>query len=240
MHGVELHLLLASIGPDAPRRLGREIKKGPDGAARALPGTQFQHLTEQDENRDHGRGLEIHRDGAVGASEGRREYARRECRNHAVDPGDARAHGDEREHVEAAVHDRLPAAHEQRPARPQYDRSTEQELKPVRVLRPEHLVKPGHVAAHLEREHGQGEHRADPEAAREVGELRIRAGLGADEHRFQGHAADRARAGPDLPDLGMHRAGVDRALWQGLGLRGGDRRFEVARGIGQELLAAPG
>ena len=33
--------------------------------------------------------------------------------------------------------------------------------------------------------------------------------LGRDEHRLQGHAADRAGARADLPDLGMHRAGVD-------------------------------
>ena len=173
LDSVELDLLLGSVGPGTPRRLGREIEKRPDGAARALPRTQLEHLPEQDENRNHRRRFEVDRHRSAGASERRREDARREGRDHAVDPGHARAHCDEREHVQAAVHDRLPAAHEQRPARPQHDRSAEEELEPVRRLRPEHLVEPGHVPAHLERKHGQGEHRPDPEAAREVGELGI-------------------------------------------------------------------
>ncbi len=41
--------------------------------------------------------------------------------------------------------------------------------------------------------------------------------------------------GPDLPDLGMHRAGVDGAFRHGLGLGRRDCRVEIARRIGHEL-----
>ena len=40
-------------------------------------------------------------------------------------------------------------------ASPPTARSAEEELEPVRRLRPEHLVEPGHVPAHLERKHGK-------------------------------------------------------------------------------------
>ena len=81
---------------------------------------------------------------------------------------------------------------------------------------------------------------ADPEAAGHVDELVARAGVGADEHRLQRHAADRAGARADLADLGVHRAGVDRALGHRLGLGRRGRRVEVAGGVGDELRAAAG
>ncbi len=103
LHGVELDLLLGAVRPDAPRRLGREVEQRADGAARALAGAQLEHLPEQHEHGDDGGRLEVDRDRAVVAAEGGREDARRERRDDAVDPGDARAHGDQREHVEVAA-----------------------------------------------------------------------------------------------------------------------------------------
>ena len=52
---------------------------------------------------------------------------------------------------------------------------------------------------------------ADPEAPRHVGEFGIGSALGGDDVRLERHAADRAGARAVLPDLRMHRAGVDRA-----------------------------
>ncbi len=66
--------------------------------------------------------------------------------------------------------------------------------------------------AHLQREDRHRQHEADPEAPRHVGEFGIGAAIGGHQFGFERHAADRAGARPDLPDLRMHRAGVDRAL----------------------------
>src|SRR5207253_5842543 len=56
--------------------------------------------------------------------------------------------------------------------------------------------------------------------------------------RLERHATDRAGAGTDLPDLGMHRAGVDRAFRHGHG--GACGLVQIAGGIGGELRSAAG
>ena len=58
---------------------------------------------------------------------------------------------------------------------------------------------------------GSGQHQRDPEPPRHVGEFGIRRLVERNLFRLQRHAADRTTARPDLPHLGMHRAGVDRA-----------------------------
>ena len=70
----------------------------------------------------------------------------------------------------------------------------------------------GEIAAHLEREHREREDQPDPEPAGHVGELGIGTGFGGCQDRLQRHAANRALTGPDLTDLGVHRAGVDGAF----------------------------
>ena len=92
------------------------------------------------------------------------------------------------------------------------------------------------VAAHLEREHRRGQRQADPEAPRHVGELGIGPGIRGHHLRLERHAADRTGAGADLPDLGMHRAGVDGAGHNGLG--GAARRDRDTLPDRRELLAA--
>ena len=64
-------------------------------------------------------------------------------------------------------------------------------------------------AAHLEREERHRERDADPEAPSHVDQLGVRLFLRDRLERLQRHAALRAAPGPDLADLGMHRAGVD-------------------------------
>ena len=73
------------------------------------------------------------------------------------------------------------------------------------------------VPAHFQHHHRQRQYEADPEAARHVGEFGIGATVGGRDLRLQRHAADWAGAGADLPDLGMHRAGVGRAFDHRLG-----------------------
>ncbi len=92
------------------------------------------------------------------------------------------------------------------------------------------------MAAHLQRHHRQRQHEPDPEPARHVDEFGIGAAVGGGHFGFERHAADRAGAGPDLADLRMHRAGVDRAF---------DDRFGFALAqiflrIGDELGSAAG
>jgi hypothetical protein len=232
----ERHFLVAAVGVDAARRLGREREQRFDGARGRLAGAQLQHLAEQHQDRDDRRRLEIDRDRAVIAAERLREDARRKGRGHAVAEGDADAERDQREHVEIARDQRLPAAREERRARPQHHRCRERQLDPVRPC----LVEPGmgadDVRAHLQHEHRQRERQPDPEPPGHVGEFRVRPAVGRSDLGFQRHAADRAGARPDLANLGMHRAGVDRAV---------RHRFGVARAaaqvffrVGRELGAA--
>ena len=171
--GVERHFLVAAVGLQAPRRLGREIEQGADRARGLLARAQLEHLAEQDENGDDGGGFEIDGDRAVRAAKGRREQAGQQDRDDAVEPRHAGAHRDQREHVQVAGEERLPAAHEERPARPQHHRRGEHELQPVRPVLAEQHVEIGEVAAHFERDDRQRERKPDPEPARHVGKLGI-------------------------------------------------------------------
>ncbi len=235
---VQGYLFVAPIRFQTPRRLRCEIEQGTDGARRLLTRPQLQHLTEQHEHGDDRRCLEIDRDCAVGAAKRRREQAGRQNPDHAVEPRHAGTHGDQREHVQIAREKRLPAAHEERPAAPEHDRRGEHELQPVRPRADKHM-QIEQVAAHLEHDDGQREHESDPEPPRHVGKLGVRRRFGGDQLGLECHAADRARAGADLPDLRMHRAGIDGAFrhrWRRLCLR----RREIFRRVGCEFPAASG
>ncbi|GJE02849.1 hypothetical protein GMJLKIPL_4798 [Methylobacterium isbiliense] len=169
-----------------------------------------------------------------------REHPRRHGGHHAVEPGHAGAEGDQREHVEVAALHRRPAAFEERPAGPQHHRRGQHQLQPVAVLLAEAINQASQVTAHFQREHRQRQHQADPEPPGHVDQLGARAGVGADQQRLQCHAADRAGSGTDLANFGVHRAGIDRALGHGFGLRSGTGRVEVARRVGRELRLAAG
>ena len=147
---VQGYLFVAPIRFQTPRRLRCEIEQGTDGARRLLTRPQLQHLTEQHEHGDDRRCLEIDRDCAVGAAKCRRKQAGRQNPDHAVEPRHAGTHGDQREHVQIAREERLPAAHEERPAAPEHDRRGEHELQPVRPYLADEHVKIDEVAAHLE------------------------------------------------------------------------------------------
>ena len=117
------------------RGLRRQVEQRADRAGGLLAGAQLQHLAEQHQHGDDSRRLEIDRDRAVGAAKCRRKQAGRERRDDAVDPRHAGAERDQREHVEIAADDRLRAAHEERPARPQYDWRGERRVAPIRDQR---------------------------------------------------------------------------------------------------------
>ena len=77
-----------------------------------------------------------------------------------------------------------------------------------------------------------------PSSPRHVGELGIGARVGRYELRLERHAADRARAGTRLPDLGMQFGQVHRARRHRLGAP--RLVLEILCGIGHELLLATG
>ncbi len=123
----ERDFLVAAVVFHAARGLRREIEQRLDGARGRLARAQFEHLADKHQHGDHAGGFEIDRHRAV-ATEGLRENAGRESREHAVDVSDAGAHADQREHIEVARDQRLRATHEERPACPQHDRGGEGEL----------------------------------------------------------------------------------------------------------------
>ena len=85
----------------------------------------------------------------------------------------------------------------------------------------------------------RGKRQPDPETPRHVGELGVRPDRRARDFRFQRHAADRAGARPDLPNLRVHRTSVNRSGRRGLRRRR-RLRADVALWIGDEFLAALG
>jgi len=177
--------------------------------ARPPPRPQLQHLSEQHEHHDDDCGVEVGFHHAV-HTEARGKRLRQDRPGDAEEVGRAHAERDQREHVRVAADDRVPAALEEWPRRPQHHGRAEDQPDPVRH---------GHVDAaaeshaqqhvpHRQREHWQRQRRCDPEPARHVHEFGIRPLV--DEHRawLERHPADRARTRAVAHDLRMHRAGV--------------------------------
>ena len=237
LQAVDLHLVVGAVIADAAGGLRRQFEQRPDRAGCRLAGAQFQHLAKQHEHGDHGGGFEIDRDRAAMAAEGRREPAWRDGANEAVEIGHAGADRDQGEHVEIAREQRLPAAHEERPARPDHHGRGEDQLNPVRQGRVDPAVTADQMTSHLEDHRRKREREADPEAPRHVGEFGIGRRIEARHLGLQRHAADRAASGADLADLRMHRAGIDRAFRR-LGLR--PAVAEIGVGVGGEFGAAAG
>ena len=215
LHVIESDLFVRAVRPDAPRGLGRKIDERADRAAGLLARPEFEHLSKQDKGRDDRRRFEIDRDRAVGAAERRREQSRRNGRHDAIGPGHADAQGDQREHIEIAGLERRKSPLKKRPARPERDRCRQRKLDPVGQSFRREPMQIDQMTAHREREDRNGERQRDPEAPGHVGELLARACRFHGRFRLERHAADRAASGMVLPDLRMHRAGVDRA-WRGV------------------------
>ena len=164
----------------------------------------------------------------------RREKLRRQCGDHAVDPGYAGAHRDQREHVEVAGNHGAPAAHEERGAGPQHHRRRQHEGNPVRSGRRDQIHQ-AEMRAHLQHEHRQRERQRDLETPTHIDQFGIRRILERNLFGLQRHPADRTGAGADLPDLRIHRTDVDRS-----GRRRGRRLLRLQKGfrIGGKALAA--
>ncbi len=134
-----------------------------------------------------------------------------------------------------------PAALQERPPAPEDHRRRQHQLGPAGGARahPGLHRQPEH-RPHGDDEERHGQRRADDKAAAEVDKLRVRPLMDIRHAlRLQRHAADRAGAGADLLDLGMHRAGVDRARRRRRRRRSRPRP-RVPPGIGLELRLAAG
>ena len=208
---LDLDFMVGAVVADTAGGFRRQFEKGLDRSGGGFPRPELKHLAEKNEYGNHGSGLEVHGDRAPVAAEGRREDVRRDGAYQAVDVGDAGAHRDQREHVQIARHQRLPAAHEEGPTGPQHDRGGEHKLDPVRQRLVDPAVRAHQVAAHLQHDRRDRKRQADPEASRHVGKFGIGRRIQARDLGLQRHAADRTVAGADLADLRMHWASVDRS-----------------------------
>ena len=140
LYGIERHVLIAAVTLDAPRGLWRKVEECADCAGRRLACAQLQNLAHQHQHGDDAGRFEIDGRCAAVAAERLGENSRHESRSQAVDIGNAGAHGDQREHVEIARSERLPSAHEKRPAGPQHYRRRESELNVIRWRRLDPIV----------------------------------------------------------------------------------------------------
>src|SRR5262245_17779855 len=130
---VKRDVLVAAVSLDAARGPGRKFEERTDRARRCIARAQLKHLAYQYENRDDTRGLKISSwCVAVCATKRLRERSGRERGDEAIDVGNTGAHRDQREHVEVACYEGLPAAHEEGPASPEDDRRRESKLNVVR------------------------------------------------------------------------------------------------------------
>src|SRR3974390_664979 len=81
-------------------------------------------------------------------------------------------------------------------------------------------VQSRNMRAHFQNDDGGGQSGADPEAPRHVDPFELGTSHFANGDRLERHAADRASARRRLPNLRMHRAGVNgsdrRRLWLAL------------------------
>jgi hypothetical protein len=197
LDAVERNVLLAPVGANDARLFGREFQQRADRAIGLRPRAQFQHLAEQHQRDDDGARLEI--DGGEMAENGD---------DHAVAIGDAGAERDQGEHVEAAIYQRLPAAHEERRAGPDHHRARQEELQPDKSLRRQRPCDPAaeQIVSHRQQEQRQRQRQRHPESPAHVDQLGVgRLGIGGGD-RLQRHAAFGTGARPAVHDLGMHRA----------------------------------
>jgi hypothetical protein len=173
LEAVDLDLMVGAVVVDKTGGFRRQLEQRPDRSGRRLARAQFQNLAKQDEHGDNSGGLEVDRDRAVMPAKSRGENIGRDGAGQAVDIGHAGAHRDQGEHVEIARRQRLPTAHEERPAGPQHDRGGEHQLYPVRQGLLDPAVIAGKMTTHLQDDNWNGQHGTDPEPPRHVRELRV-------------------------------------------------------------------
>ena len=236
----EGHVFIRTVAAQAAGQLRRQPHQRPQRGARSPPRPQLEHLTEQHQRDDGGRRFEVDADPAGAVAQRRGEGVRRHRGHDAVRVSHRHPKPDQREHVEAAMAQRLGRANQQRPSGPQHDRRGERELDPGARRAGLEGVRPGareHVA-HRHQHQRRRKQQGHPESPLHIDELGIGRLLGGDRLRLQRHAADRAAPGALAHHLRVHRAGpLQLVLRVGGGRYGWLRGQEGAR-IFLEALAA--
>jgi len=184
------HIFFRSIRGQAARRLGRQPQQCANGRGGLRARLQLQQLAEQRQRDDDGGRFEIHANAAVFV-ERVREHARRQRRDDAVAKRRADADADQGPHVEVARPQRLPAAHEEGPTRPQDHGCTQCELDPRTDLG---IQRGNAVAEHRKDQHDQRQRQCPPEPPTEILKPRVCIVI-ARQPRLQGHSPDRAESG---------------------------------------------
>ena len=77
-------------------------------------------------------------------------------------------------------------------------------------MRQRHVVRK--MLTHFEPNHWYREGKPEPEPPGHLDELRIGARIASNRFGLQPHTADRTRTRTNLPNLRMHRAGINRAF----------------------------
>ncbi len=114
MHILEWNVCLHSAIVDPMCNIRSEFQQCFDRARRTVSGTQFEHLPEQNERNDDCSGLEVERGRAGFVAKRSRENVWHDGCKDGKQPRGACAECDQREHVETAIDDRLPATDEKR------------------------------------------------------------------------------------------------------------------------------
>ena len=229
---LERNVLFSPIGSNAPCGLWRQSEKRANRCAGLAARPQLQYLTEEHQGHDDGSSLEIRSDAAGVVAKRRWERVGCEYRDEAVAKCHADTKCDEREHVRAAMDDRLPATHEEWPSAPQHDRCGKGELNPA------HQSCRNQAVNGLSRQYGT-EHRHEQwcrqrrrhqEPPAHVDEFRVLFLIEGDRARFERHAADRTAPGAVADDLRVHRANPLSLLNRGDGFERLERHATLRAG----------
>ncbi len=145
-HG-DVHLLAI---PYHSRRLGLQAHQLLDGLVGLAFGARLQHLAQQDEGDDDGRGVKVHLAQVLGEQSGDKSGG------DGVDVSRAGTQGDQGVHIGRPVAEGAPGTHKKAAARPDQHRRRQDELYgPVNLLRD--VLQAGDKHRHSQRQHGCGQ-----------------------------------------------------------------------------------
>ena len=172
-HLREWDVVLGAVLVDAASDLRSEPQQCLERPARSRPRSKLEDLAEEDEGNDERRRLEV--DGNHSAAPHCfRKKARGDGRDDTEYVRDTGTESDQREHVEASVHDRCPAALEQGPACPEDHGRRQHQLDPRQPMTKRVLDRrPRQEFGHAEQKHRHREDEARPEPPAHVVQVGI-------------------------------------------------------------------
>jgi len=140
---------------------------------------------------------------------------RKQCGRDTVGPCYASSQGDEGEHVEISRYDRGRCSCKKGPPCPPCDRRSKRQLDPRRRSTGDKPVHGEQVTTHSKQHDRNRQCDSDPEPARHLHEFQIANQFACRNQGLKGHAADGTVTWTLLPDVRMHRTGVDSTRWSG-------------------------